>query len=131
MNRAEVDIPVDASDIGQFSPPPQLYLVGVNDTASSGNYGIYQLLDQGTVFYAGTYDAFNKMYVFDIADYVQRILDKKALDGGLFLDTYPMAAYERVYSLEAERVVGYGGKGIGPASNQHMRLKLYYTPLKS
>jgi hypothetical protein len=122
VNRAEVDIPVDESDIGQYNPPSQVYLVGINDTSTVASTATYTLPDQASGYYGGTYDAFNHMYVFDIAQYVQGVLDKKTIDAGLYL--------VQGSPVDASRFVGYGGKGVGPSSSQRLRLKLYYTPLK-
>jgi len=122
VNRAEVDIPVDESDIGQYNPPSQVYLVGINDTSTLASTATYTLPDYSSGYYGGTYDAFNHQYVFDIAQYVQKVLDKKIIDGGLYL--------VQSSPLEPGRFVGYGGKGVGTSSSQRLRLKLYFTPLK-
>ncbi len=124
VNRAEVDIPVVAQDIGSYPPPSQLYLLSINDTSTVPTDATYSLPDQGTAYYGGTYDAFNQMYVFDIAQYVQWVLDKKIVDHGLYL--VPGSS-----SISPGRVVLYGGAKVpGRNSNQRIRLKLYSTPLK-
>ncbi len=122
VNRAEVEIPIDAADIGGFAPPDQLYLIGINDTSTVAATSTFTLPDEGSANYGGVYDAFNQQYIFDIALYIQNVLNGKTKDHGLYL--VPGSS-----SITANRFVGYGGKGNGP-STKRLRLKLYYTPLK-
>jgi len=125
INRAEVDIPVETQDLGVYTPPAQMYLVGINDTSTVVSTQTFTLPDEYTSFYGGTYDAFNQVYVFDIAEYVQNVLDGKTIEDGLYLVTGSSA-------ITPNRVVGYGGAvrpGFG--SNKRLRLKLYYTPLNT
>ncbi|HTA83370.1 MAG TPA: DUF4270 family protein [Bacteroidia bacterium] len=121
INRAEVDIPVDASTIGNFEPPSQLYLIGINDTSTVASTSTFTLPDYGSAYYGGTYDGFNQQYVFDIALYIQNVLDGKTIDHGLYL-------VAGASSETANRFVGYGGIGNG-TSAKRLRLKLYYTPV--
>jgi hypothetical protein len=122
VNRAEVEIPVDGADIGNFPVPTQLYLIGINDTSTVASTSTFTLPDQGSVYYGGTYDAFNQQYVFDIPLYIQEVFNHKTIPHGLYLVAGNSVA-------TANRFVGYGGKGNGP-STKRLRLKLYYTPLK-
>jgi len=122
VNRAEVEIPVDANEIGSFPPPSQLYLIGINDTSTVAATSTFTLPDEGSAYYGGVYDAFNQQYVFDIALYIQNVLNGKTKDHGLYLVPGTSA-------ITANRFVGYGGKGNGP-STKRLRLKLYFTPLK-
>jgi hypothetical protein len=122
VNRADVEIPVDGATIGNFPVPPQLYLIGINDTSTVASTSTFTLPDQGSVYYGGTYDAFNQQYVFDIALYIQEVFNHHTIPHGLYLVAGDAVA-------TANRFVGYGGKGNGP-STKRMRLKLYYTPLK-
>ncbi|HSY77942.1 MAG TPA: DUF4270 family protein, partial [Bacteroidia bacterium] len=125
VNKAEVDIPVVSSDIGIYAPPSQLYLIGITDTSTVPATSTYTLPDQYSPYYGGTYDAFNQVYIFNITDYVQEIFDKENVDGGLYLVAGAAA-------VNPNRVVAYGGaKVAGRGSNQRLRLKIYYTPLKS
>ena len=125
VSRAEVDIPIVQSDEGIYAPPGQLYLIGINDTSTVPATSTYTLPDQYSPYYGGTYDAFNQMYVFNISGYIQEIFDKENVDAGLYLVAGAAA-------VNPNRVVTYGGaKLAGRGSNQRLRLKIYYTPLKS
>ena len=123
VNQALVEIPVNTSDIGIYSPPDQLYLIGINDTSTVPITATFTLPDQYSIYYGGTYDAFNNEYVFNITRYVQSVFDKKTIFHGLYLVSGSS-------SITANRFVGYGAKGNG-AGSPHMRLKIYCTPLKS
>jgi len=122
VNRADVEIPVNAADIGNFPVPSQLYLIGINDTSTVASTSTFTLPDEGSVYYGGTYDAFNQQYVFDIALYMQEVFNHRTIPHGLYL-----VAGNSI--ITANRFVGYGGNGNGP-STKKLRLKLYYTPLK-
>lgn len=125
INRAEVDIPLETQDIGDFALPAQLYLIGINDTSTVPSTSTFTLPDEYTSFYNGTYDAFNQAYEFDIAEYVQNVIDGKTIEDGLYLVPGSSA-------ISPDRLVGYGGAvrpGVG--SNKRLRLRLYYTPLNT
>ncbi len=125
INKAEVEIPVESQDIGIYTPPAQMYLIGINDTSTVAATSTFTLPDEYTSFYGGTYDPFNKEYVFDIALYIQNVLDKKTIDAGLYLVAGSSA-------ISPNRVSAYGGAvRTGVGSNKRMRLKIYYTPLSS
>jgi hypothetical protein len=124
VNRAEVEIPVETQDIGNYSPPSQMYLIGINDTSTVLSTSTFTLPDQYTTYYGGTYDAFNHKYVFDIAEYVQNVLDKKTIDAGFYLVAGSSA-------ISPNRVAAYGGAmRPGYGSDKRLRFKMYYTQLK-
>jgi hypothetical protein len=115
VNLAEVEIPVNENATGSDIPPAQAYLV--RDSAGHS----FSLVDQGLATYGGVYDAFNHRYLFDIARYVQSVLDGKMVDRGLYLVAGNTA-------ITANGAVLYGGaKNTG---SPRIRLKMFYTPLK-
>lgn len=122
VNRAEIELPVYAADIGSDLPPSQLYLEGIYTDANGKDTAIYALPDQGLPNYGGTYDGFNHEYDFDIASYIQKVLDGNITDHGLYLVIGGSA-------IAANRVVLYGPQKMSPSS-PHLRLKMFYTPLK-
>jgi len=124
VNRAEVEIPVETQDIGNYEPPAQMYLIGINDTSTVLSTSTFTLPDQYTSYYGGTYDAFNHRYVFDIAEYVQNVLSKKTIDAGFYLVAGSSA-------VSPNRVAAYGGAvRPGYGSDKRLRFKMYYTQLK-
>lgn len=126
INRAEVDIPVESQFTGVYSPPAQMYLIGINDTSTVPSTSTFTLPDEYSNYYGGSYDAFDNVYQFDIAQYVQNILDGKTIEDGLYLVPGSSA-------ITPDRVVAYGG-GYPDSftklpANKRLRLKIYYTPL--
>jgi hypothetical protein len=119
VNRAEVEIPAYVNDMGNYAAPNELYLVGINDTGAT-----YALPDQYLPYYGGIFDQFRKVYVFDIAQYIQAVLDGKTIDHGFYLVIGGSA-------VTANRVPLYGGYKTSSTSLPRLRLKMYYTPLKS
>lgn len=121
VNKAEVDIPVNASTIdGNFyAPPNKMYLIGITDTSTVASTSTFTLPDQNIGYYGGTYDAFNHQYVFIITEYMQSVFSGKIVDHGLYF-----VAGGSV--INPNRVVLYGGN-----NSPKIRLKIYYTPVKS
>lgn len=84
INKAELVIKVNTSSAYQldtsFAVPQQLVVYGINDDGS-----IYNLPDmnEGATYYGGTYD--NLKYTFNIARYIQQILNGKLSNNGLYL----------------------------------------------
>jgi len=113
INMALVEIPVNVSATGSDIPPPQAYLV------ADSNGKEITLPDEAIATYGGTYDATNHWYVFNIARYIQQVLDGKIIDKGLYL----VAGGE---AISANGAVLYGASKNNP---NRIRLKLYYSPL--
>jgi hypothetical protein len=87
INKAQLVIPVDDStdiSLPSYAPPYQLVLV-----EESGGLDRF-LLDQaeGTSYYGGIYNAATKSYTFNIALYLQRIIDGIAPNLGLYLEVW-------------------------------------------
>lgn len=122
INKAEVDITVNATDgqCPEYCPPPQLYLLGTNADGT-----IYAIPDYYQSYYDGTYNYSTNTYTFVITDYIQHVIDGKTIDRGLYLLPQNSAT-------TADRVVLYGAQNPqSTATAQRMKLKMYYTPLKT
>lgn len=114
VNKAEVLVPVNVSATGSDIPPAQAYLV--RDSAGHE----FTLSDQTLNTYGGTYDATNHLYDFNIARYIQAVVDGKIEDTGLYLVAGSSA-------ITANGAVLYGTAKNG--NSPRIRLKIYYTPI--
>ena len=118
INKAEVIIKVDATTLNDFYPTPvTLFLAG---TSSDSTEIILPDYFEGASYYGGTYDAVNKEYRFNIARYVQNVLNGNIENYGLYLVVQGRPT-------NANRVVLEGGDITNP---NHMRMKLTYTKLQ-
>lgn len=117
VNKAEVIIKVDPTTLNDFYPPP-LTLVLVATGSDSSDLIIPDYLE-GSSYFGGTYDAANKEYRFNIARYVQNLLNGNIENHGLYLVLIGQSIY-------VNRAVLEGGDKTNPA---HMRMKLTYTRL--
>jgi hypothetical protein len=87
INKAQLVIPVnDSTDISlpSYAPPYQLVLV-----EELG--GLYRFLvdqDEGTSYYGGVYNSTAKTYTFNIALYLQRVLNGLEPNLGLYLEVW-------------------------------------------
>jgi len=80
------------------------------------------LPDYGGSNYGGTYDATNQQYVFVITDYIQELIQGKVKNRDFYL-------FPGNRPVDANRVVL---SGVTKTPNQpRIRLKIFYTPLKS
>jgi len=118
VNQAELILNIDPSSMGgNYVPPPQLDLVREDATGK-----VYFIDDyfEGTTYYGGTYDPTNPyQYHFNIARYIQELMNNKLQDYGLYVVVSGSA-------VNGNRVVLEGG---GSSSNK-MRLRLSYTKVK-
>jgi hypothetical protein len=117
INKAEVDLPVVAQDANNpaLAPPSQLFLLGIDSLGHE-----YSIPDEYSSFsyYGGSYDQTNQVYVFNITQYVQQVINGKIMDRGLYIVPGNSAT-------SANRVVLYGSQ-----NSSKITLKMYYTPLK-
>ncbi len=116
INAAQVIIPVNVNATGSDSPPTAGLLQG-----DSAGHPITIADEYNSATYGGDYDAFNRQYVFNIARYIQQVIDGKIIDRGLYFS----AAYS---SYSANGAVLYGAAKNG--SSPRIRLKIFYTPVK-
>ncbi|MCX6290162.1 MAG: DUF4270 domain-containing protein [Bacteroidetes bacterium] len=115
INKAELDITVQAGSGDDYSPPSKLFLVSV-DSAGNPNF----LIDyfEGASYFGGLYNSSKSTYTFNIARHLQKILDGKITDHGLYLLVSGAV-------VQANRVV------VGSSRNTKypMKLKVSYTKL--
>jgi hypothetical protein len=115
INEAKLHVPVATDELGIYAPNPQLDLVTKN---SSGDLIQTPDLLVGGNYPGGIYDATNKEYVFNIARYVQGLLNDLIEDRGLFIQSNGTA-------VSAYRVPINGGS----ATDRPIKLELVYQLL--
>ena len=121
INKAELILPVDPSSIAGadsiYSAPPKLVV-----TIADSLLGPVIMPDyfEGTTYFGGDYDAVNKVYKFNIARYIQQVLNGKKANQGLYIITNGRPVI-------ANRVQLFGGSKV---LSNHMTLKITYTPLE-
>jgi hypothetical protein len=119
INKAQLVIPVDDStdiSLPSYAPPNELVLV-----EESGGLDRF-LIDQseGTSYYGGIYNASTKSYTFNIALYLQRVLDGVEPNLGLYLEVWTADR-----PSTPNRVVLKGPK----RHNSNLSLNITYTKL--
>ncbi|MEO6883608.1 MAG: DUF4270 domain-containing protein [Bacteroidia bacterium] len=117
VNKAEFDISVNAAYAdNSYLAPTQMYLVAID---SMGKEEILPDQNVSSNYFGGVYNTANSTYTFDIARYVQQVLNGHLKNRGLYLVAGGSA-------VNANRVVLYGGSKTNPGK---MRLRLTYTKL--
>ena len=114
VNKAELVISVDNTNTS-YSPNPTIALVRIDSLGK-----IYYLSDQleESSYFGGTYDSATNKYKFNIAKYVQEVLNGSITDYGLYLLSSGSA-------VSANRII----VGSGSNANYKMKLKITYTKL--
>ncbi|MEK6615166.1 MAG: DUF4270 domain-containing protein [Bacteroidota bacterium] len=118
INKAELILPVESSSLSSVFSAHSKLVVTIPDSVL-GPLFIPDYFESSTYF-GGDYDSTNKVYKFNIARYVQQILNGTKTNKGLYI----MATSARI---TANRVQLLGGD---KALTNRMRLKITYTPLK-
>jgi len=116
INKAELEISVQASGTETYAPPAQLLLLAINEQGEP--YFPDDYFEQISGYYGGGYDAVNKKYKFNIARQLQKYLDGRAVNYGFYI--VPSGS-----SIQGNRVV----LGSPLNTNYPMKLKLYYTKI--
>lgn len=120
INKAELIMPVDPMSISGpdsiFSPHPKLVV-----TIADSILGPLIMPDffEGATYFGGDYDAAKKEYKFNIARYIQQVLNGTKANNGLYIIT-------NARSTTANRVQLMGGSSM---LSSRMKLKITYTPL--
>lgn len=118
INEAELDVTVNAQDAGApFYPSTNLQLL-----ATDSVWQPYATADMGYPYYNGSYDLSNSTYTFVITQYIQKVIDGKIKDRGMYLIPDQEAT-------SANRTVLYGAQHNQVQTSQRMRLRIFYTPL--
>ncbi|MFI5164358.1 MAG: DUF4270 family protein, partial [Bacteroidia bacterium] len=126
INKAELILNVEPSTVSGsyhsliFPPSTQLTL---NIADSIPALQVVPDYYEGAAFFGGMYDSINHQYIFNIARYVQQILDGSRRDEGLYI----MPTYiNEITTANRVQLIGGDKSLIG-----HMRLNITYTPLVS
>lgn len=118
INKAELILPVEPSSVSSvFSAHPKLVV-----TIADSELGPVFMPDyfEGATYFGGDYDSTNKVYKFNIARYVQQVLNGTKENQGLYIIT-------NARPTTANRVQLIGGNQTLP---NHVRLKITYTPIE-
>lgn len=119
INKAELVINLDTTVstymLDTFASPSAFVLYGINN---DGTYYAIPDAFEGSTYYGGTYNSGTKQYRYNIARYIQQVLDGDRSNTGLFLLTSNGANV-------ANRAVIAGGN----AANRAMKLNITYTKL--
>lgn len=118
INKAELILPVEPlSADSPFVAHPKL-VATIADSALGPLFlpDIYE----GATYFGGEYDTKNKLYKFNIARYIQQILNGTKKNQGMYIIT-------STSQITANRVQLIGGN---KALSNPMRLKITYTPLE-
>lgn len=120
VNKAELLISVDTNlldlyRLDTFAAPSALILFGINDDGTT--YAIPDAFE-GATYFGGSYNSGTLQYKFNIARYIQQILDGDRNNNGLYI----LASNGAVF---ANRVV-IGGAS---SSTRPMKLNLTYTKI--
>lgn len=120
VNKAELLISVDTNlldlyKLDTFAAPSALILFGINDDGTT--YAIPDAFE-GASYFGGTYNSGTVQYKFNIARYIQQILDGDRNNNGLYI----LASNGAV---NANRVVICGAS----SSTRPMKLNLTYTKI--
>ncbi|MBI3500287.1 MAG: DUF4270 domain-containing protein [Bacteroidetes bacterium] len=118
VNKAELILPVEPSLIDTVYPTVSKLVATIADSAK----GPIIMPDyfEGATYFGGDYDATNKVYKFNIARYIQQVLNGTRKNQGLYL-------LANARPTTANRIVLLGGN---KALANKMRLKITYTPLQ-
>jgi len=120
VNKAELVISVDTTVstyvIDTFAAPAALILFGINDDGTT--YAIPDAFE-GATYFGGTLNAGTVQYRFNIARYIQQVLDGDRNNNGLYI----LASNGAVYG---NRAVISGGPST---SARPMKLNITYTKL--
>lgn len=118
INKAELFLPVEPSSVSSAFSTHSKLVATIADSA----LGPVVMPDyfEGATYFGGDYDATNNVYKFNIARYVQQVLNGTKANQGLYIITNSRPT-------TANRVQLLGGNQALP---NHMRLKITYTPLE-
>ncbi len=116
INKAELEISVQANGTETYAPPSQLLLLAINEKGEP--YFPDDYFEQISGYYGGGYDSETKRYKFNIARQLQKYLDGRAGNYGFYI--VPSGS-----SIQGNRAV----LGSPLNASYPMKLKLYYTKI--
>ena len=122
INKAELVIKTETSllpafNCDTFPPPAALVIYGIADDGVT----TFKIPDyfEGATYFGGTFNYTTQQYTFNIARYIQQIVDGKRKNNGIYIVASNAAAY-------ANRVSFGGGAA---SSTRQMKLNITYTNL--
>jgi hypothetical protein len=116
INKAELEISVQASGTETYAPPAQLLLLAINEKGEP--YFPDDYFEQISGYYGGAYGSGTKKYKFNIARHLQKYLDGRADNYGFYI--VPSGS-----SIQGNRAV----LGSPLNTSYPMKLNLYYTKI--
>jgi len=117
INRAELELTVEANTTVDNPVPSQLFLLAINSEGASEFPLDYF---ESSTYYGGVYNSGTMKYKFNIVRHLQRILDGRAENLGFYLVATGS-------SVQANRVIL--GSPLKQMEDAKMKLNLYYTKL--
>jgi hypothetical protein len=116
VNKAELVMKVDETNIDTYPPPANLTLVLIN---TDGSLSFLPDYNYGSAYFGGIYNSTNKEYRFNIGKYIQDVLQRGYInDNGLFLVVSGASIY-------ANRAVILGNN----SAENNFRLEITYTKI--
>ncbi|MCB9185236.1 MAG: DUF4270 domain-containing protein [Flavobacteriales bacterium] len=117
INKAELVLPVDEGSMDEFGLPVLLQVASINEYDSAFQIvDVYGEVSAGVNYYGGIYDSDKKEYVFNIARYLQGILN------------HPEREYYGIYITPVVVIDGTRAVLNGPEHPDNpMKLRMTYT----
>lgn len=116
INKAELVINVDQTEIDKYGPPDKLTLILIN---TDGTLSYLPDYAYGELYFGGSYNSTTWQYRFNISTYIQNaLINKEFYDRGLYMTVSGA-------SVNARRAVIFGPK----VSEKNLRLEVIYTKI--
>lgn len=118
INKAELILKAEPSSVTKYTYSAPAKLIA---TIADSALGALIMPDyfEGLAYFGGDYDATNKEYKFNIARYIQQVLDGKKKNNGIYI-----IANSRLTTANRIQLIG-GNKALAG----RMQLRITYTPL--
>jgi len=112
---AELNMEVDISDIESFSPPDKLMVVRKDEALTEVLLTEYF---SGDAYYGESFNSTDNKYIFNITDYIQKLVEGDFKDNGLFVQplTNKISPNRTIFE--------------GTVSTKPLKLKITYTVVK-
>lgn len=127
INKAELVIPIDPTFVDSTYPNASKLMLFIADSAYKGTMVLPPDYIEGGTYFGGEYNTQKKEYRFNIARYVQQVLNKTLKNEGLYISSNALnSEYRRFIALYGNREVLMGGDKNNP---KRMYLRITYTPV--
>jgi len=117
INRAELILPLNQNALGDYDPQSLLFLLTKND---DGEFVATPDQLEGTSHIGGIYDAVNKEYRFNIARFVQEVLNETVASDTLYL-------VSNNSGVSVSRVLINSPEAFPENPEQNMRLRITFS----